>query len=238
VKIGNACRRGLGLASFIKLLVVSSLLAFVPLLRSAHATAVTSTLTVTSEDTSGSTITGYYTVLFNSGGNIVDTGFTPVSFTVTVGQTYTVLVDDYGTFQFVRWSDGGTDRYRDTGMITTDQAITAVYADITAIPAGDSQISVGTGDSFGEISGYYTTLWQNCQDQTQWQNCVMVDECFSPCTFFVTNGQEYQVAVADYGNAYFAHWSDGPLDIARFHDLTVPTTTTTISLTAVYLVLP
>jgi len=65
----------------------------------------------------------------------VDTGFTPVSFTVTVGQTYTVLVDDYGTFQFVRWSDGGTDRYRDTGMITTDQAITAVYADITAIPA-------------------------------------------------------------------------------------------------------
>ena len=66
----------------------------------------------------------------------------------------------------------------------------------------------------------------------------MVDECFSPCTFFVTNGQEYQVAVADYGNAYFAHWSDGPLDIARFHDLTVPTTTTTISLTAVYLVLP
>jgi len=67
---------------------------------------------------------------------------------------------------------------------------------------------------------------------TLWQNGVQIASCFSPCGFTVTNGQTYQVAVADFGMETFSHWSDGTT--TRFHTVSVPALTTTITLTAVY----
>ena len=244
VKIANPYKRGLEPAAALKLLLISSLLAFVPLLRSAHALPmITSNLTVTSQDTDGGTITGYYTVLLDSSGNTLATGFTPVTFRldITIPTTsYAVLVENFQGIEFNHWVDTGTsDNPRDVSvaldpaLATGSLTITAVYTDTNVIPAGDSRISVATINSQGqEIDGYYTTLWQNCQDQLQFGNCVLLDECFSPCSFLVVNGGEYQVAVADFGPEFFTHWSDNTLN--RFHDLTVPGTTTTISLTAVY----
>jgi len=72
------------------------------------------------------------------------------------------------------------------------------------------------------IIGFYTTLWQNG---------AQIQQGFSSVTFSVSNGQTYQVAVADYGNYTFNHWSDGTT--ARLHNVTTGTGTTT-SLTAVY----
>ena len=228
MKICNAYGRGRRLGSVIKLLAITSLLAFVPLLRSVHAASVTSSLTVTSQDTSGSTLA---------------TGFTPVTFTLdyTVPTTsYAVLVEDFNGVVFDHWVDTNTaNNPRDVSMVldpalaTGKLTITAVYTDTNAIPPGDSRISVTTINLQGQqILGYYTTLWQNCQDQTQFGNCVFLDECFSPCSFLVTNGGKYQVAVADYGTEVFTHWTDNTVN--RFHDLIVPGATTTISLTAVY----
>jgi len=243
MKIGNAYRRGRRLGSFIKLLAVTSLLAFVPLLRSARA-ASTSSLTVTSQDTSGSTITGYYTVLLDSSGSTLATGFTPVTFTLdfTVPTaSYSILVENFNGVVFDHWLDTNTaNNPRDVSMAldpalaSGSLTITAAYTDTNAIPAGDSRISVTTINSQGQqIIGYYTTLWQNCQDQTQFGNCVFLGKCFSPCSFLVTNGGKYQVAVADYGTEFFTHWTDNTVN--RFYDLTVPGATTTISLTAVYI---
>ena len=91
-------------------------------------------------------------------------------------------------------------------------------------PAGQSTINVNTVNSVGvPLSGMFTTLWQNG---------VQIASCFSPCGFTVTNGQTYQVAVADFGMETFSHWSDGTT--TRFHTVSVPPLSTTITLTAVY----
>jgi hypothetical protein len=83
---------------------------------------------------------------------------------------------------------------------------------------------VSTVNSGGSpINGYYTTLWQNG---------AQLKYCFSPCSFTVNSGQTYQVAVADYGGETFNHWSDGTT--TRFHTVVVGSTSSTISLTAVY----
>src|SRR5947199_10759563 len=102
MKTVSVYRRGRRLGTFIKLLAVTSLLAFVPLLRSARASS-TSSLTVTSQDTSGSTITGYYTLLLDSSGSTLATGFTPVTFTLdyTVPTTsYAVLLEAFNPVVF------------------------------------------------------------------------------------------------------------------------------------------
>src|SRR5947199_10661366 len=120
MKTVSVYRRGRRLGTFIKLLAVTSLLAFVPLLRSARASS-TSSLTVTSQDTSGSTITGYYTVLLDSTGSTLATGVTPVTFTLdyTVPTTsYTALSDDFNGVVF--------DHRVDTNHANTPSDVTMV----------------------------------------------------------------------------------------------------------------
>ena len=87
----------------------------------------TSQVTVTSEDTNGSAINGYYTVLFDSGGNTISTGFTQVSFTTTSGNSYSVQVDDYGSCSFAHWSDGVTSNPRTFVASSSPISFAAVY---------------------------------------------------------------------------------------------------------------
>lgn len=184
----------------------------------------TSQLTVNSQDSSGNTISGYFVEL-SQNGNQIATGFTPATFDLNNGEQYTVQVQDYGDFVFDHWFDtGSTDRNRQIST-SSNTEITAVYRDITAPPPpGQSKISVKTVNSVGdEITGYYTTLWQGG---------TMLQSCWSPCAFFVNNGATYQVAVADYGEETFVMWSDGTLD--RFHTVETGSSSTTISLTAIY----
>src|SRR5207244_8352505 len=111
-----------------------------------------------------------------------------------------------------------------TTSTTTATTTTSTTSTTTTTLAGSSQISVSTVNSAGApINGYYTTLWQNG---------VMLQWCYSPCSFVVSNGQTYQVAVADYGGETFSHWSDGITNI--FHTVTLGSISITLSLTAVY----
>jgi hypothetical protein len=48
----------------------------------------------------------------------------------------------------------------------------------------------------------------------------------------VSNGQSYQVLVADFGNNVFNHWTDGTA--TRSYTVNVGSSSTTIDLTAVY----
>jgi len=86
-----------------------------------------SKLTVNTHDTTGTTITGYYTVLYQNG-NQIATGFSPATFTLNNGQTYQVAVADYGKYVFDHWSDGTTARLHgvSTGTGTTTSLV-AVY---------------------------------------------------------------------------------------------------------------
>jgi len=191
----------------------------------------TSHLTVNSKDISGNPIYGYYTVLFQNGGAI-DTGFTPATFSTTSGQTYTVQVQDYGSYFFDHWADNGsTNRDRSFTAASSQLTFSAVYRNEQSPPpppppqSGTATFNIKTVDSNGnEIYGYYTTLWQGTN---------LFKEGFSPVSFTVKagSGQSYAVTVADYSNYYFDHWSDG--NKSRFLSF-VPESGQTISLTAVY----
>ncbi len=67
-----------------------------------------SSVTVNSVNQDGAAITGYYTVLYSSSGTVIADGFTPYTFTTTVGQSYQVQVDNYGSCAFSSWSGGAT----------------------------------------------------------------------------------------------------------------------------------
>jgi hypothetical protein len=186
--------------------------------------ASTSSLTVSTQDTTGKAITGYYTVLYQGAG-VVATGFSPATFALNDGQAYTVEVQDYGTFVFDHWLDTGSTARGRPVTISSAAQLTAVYKDTSGpAPPGHSPVSISTVNSASSaINGYYTTLWQNG---------AQLQSCFSPCSFTLNNGQTYQVAVADYGAEAFSHWGDGSTN--RYYTVVVPTTSTTISLTAVY----
>src|SRR5881296_1211740 len=204
----------------------------------------TPNLTINTQDTTGVALTGYWTEL-SQNGQVQANGYTPATYTLTSGQTYTLEADGYASCSFDHWLDTNSPNNLRDVSITSDTSLTAVLncgntvtttttttattttsttSTTTTTLAGSSQISVSTVNSAGApIDGYYTTLWQNG---------VMLQWCYSPCSFVVSNGQTYQVAVADYGGETFSHWSDGTTNI--FHTVTLGSISITFSLTAVY----
>ena len=122
--MGNPLAR----AEFLSSLVVASLIlvatfAILPVM-TVHAQSGTSQLTITSQNTSGATITGYYTVL-NYSGSVQQTGFT-LTFTVSNGESYSVQVDNYGSCSFVHWADTGSQVSSRVVNISSDTTYAAV----------------------------------------------------------------------------------------------------------------
>src|SRR2546427_1014275 len=126
----------------------------------ATAQVVTSTLTVTTQDSSGNTLTGFYITLKQSGTTIA-TGFSPVTFTLNDGVQYTVTAAGYSTNVFDHWLDTGSTSSSRAITINTNTQITAVYRTTalslspTSGPAGTS-VTV-TGKNFAANSGITIT---------------------------------------------------------------------------------
>jgi glucose/arabinose dehydrogenase len=152
-------------------------------------------LTVTSSDMSGNSITGYYTSV-SSGGSFVSTGFTPFTFTGNMGSTYTVLVQDYGSFVFDHWENGSTARER-TLTLNADTPIKAFYRNNS-----NPILTVKSANASGAaITGYYTTIASGG---------TTIATGFTPMTFTGTvAGATYIVSVSDYGSYFFDHWDNG-----------------------------
>lgn len=202
------------------LIVLLSLAAIVLTSPSAAHAQTTSQLTITTQDTDGNPVYGYYTVL-NYSGHIEATGFTTATFTLTDGDTYSVQVDNYGACSFDHWLDTGSTSYSRTVSITSDTQYTAVMN--CGGTGGASSLTVSSTDQTGtSISGYYTVLYTSGGD--------VVSTGFTPTTFATTAGQSYSVQVDNYGSCAFAHWSDGVTSNPRA--LTVSGSSQ--SLTAVY----
>lgn len=221
--VGVSVRRKGHRASF-SLFLASLLLTMttVTVLIANSASAVSgSQVAVTSQDTSGNTISGYYTVLMDSSGNVLATGYTPATFATTSGSSYQVQVDDYGNCTFINWSDGVTSDPRPFTASSGALSFTAVYycggtsAPGTSVLTIDAQLNGG-----GAIDGLYTILYQGGN---------VVATGYSPARFVLTNGQPYEVEVDGYGSNYFQYWSDtGSVNSVR-----AVTTSTSLSLTAV-----
>src|SRR5690349_10492197 len=84
----------------------------------ATAQLVTSTLTVTTQDTSGNTLTGLF-VSISQNGAIVASGFSPVTFTLNDGVQYTLEADGYASHVFDHWLDSGSTSNTRTVSITS-----------------------------------------------------------------------------------------------------------------------
>src|SRR2546422_811720 len=125
-----------------------------------QAAAASSTLTVTTQDSQGHTITGYNVVL-TQGGTTVASGFSPVTFTLTSGTQYSVSASSFGTFVFDHWLDTGSTVNPRPISITANTVITAVYR-ISAISLNPTSGPTGTsvtvtGSNFATSSGITVT---------------------------------------------------------------------------------
>src|SRR5271155_1972554 len=182
----------------------------------------TSQLTINPEDMNGNLLNGYYTVLMKNGVQVA-AGYSPTTFTLETGQTYTVLVSDYGNYVFDRWSDGSVSRIMQIS-ISGDTSINAIFREANSPPpSGQSLISVSAvNSSGGAITGFYSTLWENG---------FMVAQAYSPASFVVNNNVTYQVTISNFGSNTFVGWRGASND--TFDSVTTGTGTST-SLVAVY----
>jgi len=84
------------------------------------------TLTIKSEDMSGSQIVGMWTELHAPKGGLINSGFAPKSYSVTFGKQYTVFVSGWNGTVFDHWDDASTNPYR-VIIPTQDMMLTAYY---------------------------------------------------------------------------------------------------------------
>jgi len=180
-----------------------------------------SQLTVMSQDTKGAAITGYFAILYDSSHSVVASGFTPETFSTTPGQVYSLEAESFGSCVVTNWSNGASSDPMSFTATIGASSVSAVYNCGTSTA---STINISTVNSAGgQISGYYIALLQNG---------AQIEKCFSSCSFSVSGGQTYQVAASSFGSEIFNHWQNDKS--AGLETVNVPTTSTTISLTAVY----
>jgi hypothetical protein len=186
--------------SILRLTALASLLVLmVPVLSIAPVSAATqSSVTVSSTNQSGSTITGFRTVLYASNGTILDKGFTPSTFPTTVGLSYAIRSESYGSCAFSKWSDGVTSDPRTFTATSSPISFTAVYNCGTS----SSSVTVDSVNQFQNvITGYYVALYGSTGQ--------LVGSGYTPVTFSTTSGQKYSVQADSYGSCTFTGWSDG-----------------------------
>ena len=163
----------------------------------------TSEITVTSQYDSNE-IVGYYTVL-SQNGVVLETDYTPATFTVNNLELYNVEVHNFEDYEFLMWQDTGSAISNKDFAISGDAVISADYGNISdPAPLGTSELTVKTENSSGdEIIGYWTTLYQNG---------AILKTGFSPMTLDLNNGEDYEVFMSDFDVMAFDHFGDGTED--------------------------
>lgn len=197
-------------------------------LEAAHA-ATQSNLMVTSQDSAGSPISGYYAVL-SLGGGVASTGFTPAIFALVDGQSYGIQVDNYGACQFNHWGDTGSTSASRAISIGGDMQVTAVYDCGAPVSTGGtggassgSSVTINSVDQSGNaISGYYTVL--------HGLSANTVATGFTTATFATTAGSAYSLQVDGFGICTFSSWSGG----GSSNPTTFTATAGALSLTAAF----
>jgi hypothetical protein len=190
---------------------------------SGTASSKSSTLSINAQDTSGNNLSGISAAITQNRATIAS-GYMPVAFPLNNSQSYSVTASDFGMYTFDHWSDGSTLRTI-TVSVTSNTQLTAVYRIASApAPSGMTLLSITEVSSNGNpLSGFGVSVWQDGS---------LVATSFSPNTFLLKDGVQYQVSVSSFGSYTFAQWSDGVTTATR--SVTGISTTPTINLVAVY----
>ncbi len=161
------------------------------------------TLTIESADLDGNPITGMWTTIREAdSGDLLHSGFTPLSFTDVAGEErdYVVTIANYEERTFDHWEDDSTSdldwgAQRTISDLSEDLTITAFFN------VGNF-ITVESEDTAGNpITGYWTVLYDG-------ESGDVLETGFTPVTFSIDAGQEYEIGMGDYGDFEFDHWED------------------------------
>jgi hypothetical protein len=157
-------------------------------------TSVSKTATITIRSVSGgSYFSGMHTTI-QSGGKTVDSGFTPLSYTGSVGAKYTITIDNYGKYVFTNWNGGSTDPSQSFSL-ESNVLLTAYFSTTSTLKVN------GVNYLGNPVSGYYTKLYDSSGNP--------LSSGFTPTSYTLTNGQEYEIQAGSFGPCTFSHWSDG-----------------------------
>jgi hypothetical protein len=136
--------------------------------------------------------------VIESGGQTVQTGFTPMRFSGTPGQQYTVYVSDWRYMSFDRWMDeSAANPYTFT---YSGEGYLAAYYDHDSPTTPHDTLTVNTYDEDGNI----VTMWTSIREGD-----AVVSEGYTPLTIQVERNKTYSVGVADWEDTVFERWQDG-----------------------------
>lgn len=128
--------------------------------------ATTSQLSVNAYTTGGKALSMY--AVIKSGGTTVKSGFTPITYTGTTGNTYSVEVQNYDDLTFSRWGDGSTSNPRTVALVA-DTTATAYFNEGTASASSCTTLEpVGVAASGNDGNVPANTLDNNLS--TRWSN--------------------------------------------------------------------
>jgi hypothetical protein len=151
-------------------------------------------LTINSVNLAGVSFSGMWVELHAANGTTLATGYTPVTFNVPSGNSYTIVSSNYQNYVFAHWNDGTTTTSK-TITLTQNTILTEYYS------TGPVSLKVKSVDLSGNtITGLWTTLVSGG---------TTVQSGYTTKTFTVTVGKQYTVTVSNYQNYIFNHWSDG-----------------------------
>lgn len=184
------------------------------------------TIKVSSTYGNGTELDGMYMEL-QQNGNDIQTGSTPVTFNVTLGQTYSVVANDFTGAYFNHWKNGSPSRTIQVTALTPSTSEEAIYT-YTPQPAtmpqpGPNTVTVtSTFLNQTTLNGMYVQIRQNGN---------IVGDGFTPITFAnLLPTIQYETVMYSDQNVYMRHYSDGTL--LRYHFVTP--TILPITLDAVY----
>ena len=162
------------------------------------------TVTVKSVDLSGNMVNGMWTTVRTPEGELLKSGFTPLTFTVNVNTDYKVTVANYDGLVFQHWENGSTSKAR-TINLNEDKSLTATF---------------DLGDS---IRGFTSLTYTGTEEQPDLTvNAVSLDGSRTLHMWTIidpqssdANGTTYKVYASNYKDRVFDHWKDGSTDRVR-----------------------
>ncbi len=169
----------------------------------------TADITVKSVDLAGSPITGLWTEI-STGDTLVNSGYTPLSYTATTNTQYNVCVSNYQQYTFDHWSDGSKNRCT---TVTPTQATTLTAHFKTAVT-----IKVR---SLGLDNSPITGLWTEISSASK-----LVKAGYTTLSYAGSSGTTYKACVSNYQNFVFDHWADGSTNSCK---TITPTKSTTLT---------
>lgn len=174
------------------------------------------TLTVTSVDLSGKTVTGLWTVIKKNGAT-VKTGYTPLTYSAQVGSTYEVSVANYKNYVFDHWESGSKSSTRQV-TVNADTTLTAYYN------TRSSKVTI-TIKSVGLDGSPITGLWTVISGAGSATG-------FTPLSYTANVGSQYTITMGEWQNYRFDHWDNG--STSRSRTITPDGNNSNIVLTAYY----